>query len=157
MTETIPSAENIAAAVRHSSGPTGDMAELSAQAQRLRKALEVAQAWERAAGSSSEMFAHATYTADKLEEELSRVIFEMEVLDRRRLDEQLKEEHPDFEKPTEQERRVGVISDTLLAAYCTLSVAPLEVFGVGERVAEERTRYEMMGALLAAQDTLAGE
>jgi len=31
-------------------------------------------------------------------------------------------------------------------------VAPLEVFGVGDRAAEERTRYLMMSALMVAVD-----
>ena len=43
-------------------------------------------------------------------------------------------------------------SDVLLDAYTTLSVAPLEVFGVGDRAAEERTRYLMMSALMVAVD-----
>jgi hypothetical protein len=45
----------------------------------------------------------------------------------------------------------------LLDAYNTLSVAPLEVFGVGDRVAEERTRYVMMGALMVAIDAAVGK
>jgi hypothetical protein len=48
--------ENIAEAVRHSHGPTGDMAELSAQAQRLGRALDVAEKWIEAAGTSTEMW-----------------------------------------------------------------------------------------------------
>jgi hypothetical protein len=45
----------------------------------------------------------------------------------------------------DRESRDGALSDMLLDAYNTLAVAPLEVFGVGDCVAEERTRYLMMG------------
>jgi hypothetical protein len=44
-----------------------------------------------------------------------------------------------------------------LDAYTTLSVAPLDVFGVGARVAEERTRYVMVGALMVAVDAAIGK
>jgi hypothetical protein len=136
MTETIPIPQNIAEAVRHSRGPTGNMAELSAQAQRLRKALEVSQAWERAAGSSSEMLAHATYTADKLEEELSGVIWQMEVLhnlsEYRRAHRDLGTSEAGGTGELDEERtRAAHLSNTLLHIYCTLSDAPLDIFGWG--------------------------
>jgi len=67
--ETIPQpAKNIAEAVRHSIGPTGDMADLSAQATRLHRSVRVAEQWIEAtmkANAPTEMI------HDQREEELS--------------------------------------------------------------------------------------
>ena len=63
-------------------------------------------------------------------------------------------ETPESEEGEARELRESLISDALLDAYCTLAAAPLEFFGMGDRVAEERTRYSLMGALLAAMDLL---
>jgi hypothetical protein len=142
--------KNIAESVRHSRGPTGDMAELSAQAQRLGRALDVAEKWIDAAGQSTEMWHQAQYTRDQLEEELARVIWQMDVLhdlsEYRRAREQLGVERD------EEAAKSGLLSNTLLDIYCALRVAPEDVFGVGEREAGRRSRYAMMGALLAAMD-----
>ena len=128
------------------------MAELSAQAQRLGRALDVAEKWIDAAGTSTEMWHQAEYTHDKLEGELTRVIWELEVLNRGR-------EYKDMGR---EELPKGVISnallsDTLVEVYCALKVAPEEIFGVGEREAGPRSRYAMMGVLLAAQDAAKAE
>jgi hypothetical protein len=56
-----------------------------------------------------------------------------------------------------RESRESTLSDVLLDAYTTLDCAPLEVFGVGDRAAEERTRYLMMGALMVAIDAAVGK
>jgi hypothetical protein len=144
--------ENIAEAVRHSHGPTGDMAELSAQAQRLGRALDVAEKWIDAAGTSTEMWHQAEYTRDKLEEDLTRVIWQMEVLNRGR-------EYKDMGREEFPESVISnaLLSDTLIEVYCALRVAPEEIFGVGEREAGRRSRYAMMGALLAAQEAANAE
>jgi hypothetical protein len=104
------------------------------------------------------MFGRAQIARDQLEEELSRTAFEMDVLYQKRL---MAEGYKDrgeaySEEDLERMSREAVVSDELLHAYITLSVAPLEVFGVGDRVAEERTRYAMMGALLVAADAASG-
>jgi hypothetical protein len=144
--------ENIAESVRHSHGPTGDMAELSAQAQRLSRALDVAEKWIDAAGTSTEMWHQAEYTRDKLEEELARVIWQMEVLNRRS-----EHKHRGHADVPEAVISSALLSDTLLEVYCALRVAPEDIFGVGEREAGRRSRYAMMGALLAAQDAANAE
>jgi hypothetical protein len=157
MTETIPEPESIVKAIREGSAPTGEMADLSRQAQRLRRALDVANEWEKvAARGSTDMFAQAEYTRDKFEEELCRVCFEMDLVEHKRLIARGKKERGEelSEDELDSFARGELISDTLLDAYMTLSYAPLEIFGQGDRVAEERTRYSIMGALLEAMDAV---
>jgi hypothetical protein len=48
---------------------------------------------------------------------------------------------------------VGVLTNTLLAAYCTLRELESDLFGDGT----PRARYALMGALMVAQDGLSGE
>jgi hypothetical protein len=131
------------------------MADLKGKAQRLRKALQVAEKWVDAAASDTEMFDRATIAHDQLEEELSRTVFEIDVVYQKRIIAQgrkhLRGEVVAGEDLT-RESRDSTLSNVLLDAYLMLSVAPLEVFGVGNRVAEERTRYLMMGALMVAMD-----
>ena len=118
--------------------------ELPEQATRLDRALKVAEAWmEAAREDSAEMFAQAQYTHDKLEEELSRVCFEMEVEDRTRL---YGEEHT-AKAPSD------ALSDVLLGAYNALREVPAELVGAGS----PRARYELMGALLVAMDAANAE
>jgi hypothetical protein len=149
--------KNLAQHVRHSRGPTGDVAELSAQAQRLGRALDVAEKWIDAAGQSTEMWHQAEYTRDQLEEELSRVIWEMDVaydLSEYQRANRIRGQEPDEDGPAKV--RAGHLSNTLLDIYCALRVAPEDIFGVGEREAGRRSRYAMMGALLAAMDAASG-
>jgi hypothetical protein len=79
--------ENIAEKIREERGPTGEMADLAAQVQRLRMSLEVARKWQETADNegSDTLGAHAEYMRDTIEEEYSRACFEMEVLERRRI------------------------------------------------------------------------
>jgi hypothetical protein len=99
---------------------------------------------------------------DQLAEELSRTVFEMDVIYNKRLLAEGRElrkargrEVQDLD--LDRESREGTLSDVLLDAYTTLDCAPLEVFGVGDRAAEERTRYLMMGALMVAVDAAIGK
>ena len=154
--------ENIADIITQAHAPTGEMADLSNQARRLGKALEVADKWVEVSTSDAEMFGRAQIAHDQIEEELSRTVFAMDVLYQKRLiahgrsnREARGEEVKDVD--LDRESRDGALSDMLLDAYNTLAVAPLEVFGVGDCVAEERTRYLMMGALMVAVDTAIGK
>jgi hypothetical protein len=148
------SMENIAEMIREAKAPTGEMADLSGKAQRLGKALEVAEKWVHVATVNTEMFGRAQLAYDQLEEELSRTVFTMDVVSLERIIAHGQRERGEQTSPEELRRmsREHVVADELLAAYITLSHAPLEVFGVGDRPAEERTRYAMMGALLVAVD-----
>jgi hypothetical protein len=105
---------------------------------------------------------------DQLAEELSRTVFEMDVSYNKRLIDAGREQRaarkgtplePADASPVElyRESRESTLSDVLLDAYTTLDCAPLEVFGVGDRAAEERTRYLMMGALMVAIDAAVGK
>jgi hypothetical protein len=80
--------DEIAKTVRYGWVPKGRISErmsLHEQARRLDKALKVAEKWMEAAFSTetTELHSRATYTRDALQEELSRVCFEMEVAERR--------------------------------------------------------------------------
>jgi hypothetical protein len=81
--------DDIAKTVRFGWVPEGKVAErmsLSEQARRLDRSLKVAEKWMEAAFSTetTELHARAQYTHDALQEELSRVCFQLEVADRRR-------------------------------------------------------------------------
>jgi hypothetical protein len=154
--------ENIADIINQAHAPTGEMAHLSNKARRLGKALEIAEKWVEVSGGDAEMFGRATIAHDQLEEELSRTVFAMDVIYNKRLifhgrsnREARGEELEDLD--LDRESRDSTLSDVLLDAYTTLSVAPLDVFGVGDRTAEERTRYLMMGALMVAIDAAIGK
>jgi hypothetical protein len=136
----------------------------------------VAEKWVDAALSDTEMCGRAQIARDQLEEELSRTAFEIDVVEQKRLiaygRERRGETSDSFaaEEDLTREARDSTLSDVLLDAYTTLSVVPLEVFGVGDRgwrpglatgvgdrAAEERTRYVMMGALMVAVDAAVGK
>jgi hypothetical protein len=106
---------------------------LPEQARRLDAALKVSQRWQEASQGSPEMWAQAEYTRDKIEEELSRVCFRMEVESRER----------DF---GEGHGSSAALSDTLEEAYCILRDAPADLIGDGS----PRARYALMGALMGA-------
>jgi hypothetical protein len=158
--------ENIADLINQARRPEGEMADLSAKAQRLRKALEIAEKWIDDADGDTEMWNRATIARDQLAEELARTAFEMDVLYNKRLIVAGRESRsgrtgtplePTSDEDLYRESRDSTLSDVLLDAYTTLDAAPLEVFGVGDRAAEERTRYVMMGALMAAVDATLGK
>jgi hypothetical protein len=146
--------ENIAEMIREAKAPTGEMADLAGKAQRLGRALKVAEKWVEAALGDAEMFGRAQLAHDQLEEELSRTAFEMDALyDKTLATQGYKDRGVAYsEEELRSSCRHSAAADQLLAAYLTLSHAPLEVFSVGDRPAEERTRYAMMGALLVATD-----
>jgi hypothetical protein len=161
--------ENIAEIIRQAHAPKGEMADLTNQARRLGKALQIAEKWVDVSTGDTEMFGRAVIARDQLEEELSRTVFAMDVIYNKRLiahgrearAARLGEDAAELASPAEpdldRKSRDSTLSDVLLDAYTTLSAAPLEVFGVGDRVAEERTRYLMMGALMVAMDATIGK
>lgn len=151
--------ENIAEMIRDAREPGGEMADLSRKAARLRRALGVARKWEEAALEDAEMFGRAQVARDQLEEELSRTVFTMDVVRTERIMAQGHRERGEAYSHEDLRRvsRESVVADELLAAYITLSHAPPEVFAVGDRPAEERTRYAMMGALMVAWDAANAE
>lgn len=106
---------------------------LPEQARRLDAALKVAEQWMDVAFSaqSVELTSRAEYVRDHLQEELSRVCFEMEVEERRAR----------YGGGYEEEAQHAAVVDTLLSAYCILRDAPDSYFGSGA----PRTRYEVMG------------
>jgi hypothetical protein len=130
--------DSVVKTIREGWSPTlSEAMKLPEQARRLDAALKVAVKWQEASKGSPEMWAQAEYTRDKLEEELSRVCFEMEV--------------------ESQERHLGegseagssaALSDSLLEAYCILRDVPADLIADGS----PRARYALMGALMAAMD-----
>jgi hypothetical protein len=140
--------DEIAKTVRFGWVPEGKVAErmgLSEQARRLDRALKVAEKWMEAAFTTetTELHSRAQYTHDALQEELSRVCFQMEVEDRGRV---YGEEHEDKAEPS-------ALSDALIEAFCILDHAPADLYSDGS----PRARYALMGALMVAQDGLSGE
>jgi hypothetical protein len=153
--------ENIADIISQARAPRGEMGDLSSKARRLGKALEIADKWVEVSATDTEMFSRATIARDQLAEELSRTVFAMDVVYNKRLIAEARELRevrnlPAADLDLDRESRDSTLSDVLLDAYTTLDVAPLEVFGVGDRAAEERTRYLMMGALMVAIDAAVG-
>lgn len=132
--------ENIAKTIREGWSPKlREAMKLPEQAQRLDRALRVAEKWmDDAREESSEMWAQAQYTRDKLEEELARVCFEMRVEDCER----------DYGEGYVNKARSDELSNALLEAFCALSAAPSGLFRDGSR----RVRYGLMGALMVAMD-----
>ena len=154
-TATKPARErSIAEIIRHSRRPEGEMADLSKQAQRLYRSIGVAEQWIEATMKdvAPEMCSQAEMIHDQLEEELARVVYQMEDLARRREYKEM-----DREEVPEGVISNALLSDTLLEAYTVLSSAPEEVFGIGESEASARTRYKLMGALLTTQDAADAE
>ena len=141
-------AESIAARIRHAKGPETPMADLSAQALRLNRSIAVLEKWTRAAVEDSvgELAVLAETTLDQAHEELSRVVWAMDLETRRREYREMGSEG------LEEVARYALLSDTLLQAYCVLASAPVEVLSGDETDASERTCFSLMGALLVAQD-----
>jgi hypothetical protein len=160
--------ENIAEIISQARAPRGEIGDLTSKARRLGKALEIADKWVEVSVGDTEMFSRATIARDQLAEELSRTVFQMDVIYNKRLITEGRELRAQrtgtpFEpseatdEDLDRESRESTLSDVLLDAYTTLDCAPLEVFGVGDRAAEERTRYLMMGALMVAVDAAIGK
>jgi hypothetical protein len=128
---------------------------LPEQATRLDRALKVAVKWmEASREDTSEMFHQAEYTHDKLEEELSRVCFEMAVENEARCEKAASSAAREY---TDEELRAvarsAALSETLLGTYCTLRELESDLFGDGS----PRARYEVMGALMVAMDAANAE
>jgi PHD/YefM family antitoxin component YafN of YafNO toxin-antitoxin module len=144
--------KNIAEKIREDHRPGGEMFTLSGEARRLRNSLAVAQKWLAVAedeDKAGHLTSTAEYTRDQLEEELSRIAFRMEVLERRR---EMREARP--VEDLDGTARASVLSDALLTVYCLLRDVPDGAFG-GDT--PERSRYAHMGALMAAQDAANAE
>ena len=145
--------KNIAEAVRFPTQIELPGVELVEQSRRLRASLRVAKKWIEVASAESgepgEMYHQARYTYDKLEEELSRVAFEIATHQRRSTFKDLGEDSLEV-------ARASVLSDTVLEAYCIISHAPAETIGDDTSEAET-TRYRVMGALLAAMEAAGDE
>lgn len=140
-------------AIRDAQRPKGEKFDLAGKASRLKRSIEVAEKWIEAAMTSeapSEMVARAETLHDEHEEELSRVVWAMEVNEERKREEDINERRPEEErvKDARAVARVCSLSNSLMEAYYTLSQAPQKVFGADA----ERRRYRLMGALLAAND-----
>jgi hypothetical protein len=129
--------ENVAQSIREGWRPElTEAMKLPEQARRLDAAVKVAEEWmEVAREGTPEMWAQAQYTRDKLEEELSRVCFRMEV----------ESENREF---GEGSGSSAALSNALLEAYCILRDVPADLIGDGS----PRARYALMGALMAAMD-----
>ena len=123
-------------------------------AQRLDRALKVAVKWmDVAREDTSEMFHQAEYTRDKIEEELSRVCFEMAVES-----EASRERAASSRDYTDEDlwaiARPAALSETLFRTYCTLRELDSDLlFGDGS----PRARCEVMGALMVALDAANAE
>jgi hypothetical protein len=135
--------DQIAKTVRYGWVPEGKVAEwidLSEQARRLDRALKVAEKWMEASFSTeaTELFSRAQYTPDALQEELSRVCFQMEVEENKRV---FGEEHEDKAEPS-------ALSDALVEVFCILGRAPEHIFNDSS----PRARYALMETLMVAQD-----
>ncbi len=103
-------------------------------------------------GLGTELVTLAETTQDALEEELARVVWQIELQRRKR-------EYDDAGREGfEEVARYALLSDTLLAAYCVLVSAPEDIFGIAEGdYSNDMKRYSMMGALLVAQDAADAE
>jgi hypothetical protein len=101
---------------------------------------------------TSEMFHQAEYTRDKIEEELSRVCFEMAV-EREASRERAASSRDYTDEDLWAIARPAALSETLLRTYCTLRELDSDLFGDGS----PRARCEVMGALMVALDAANAE
>lgn len=155
MTETTK--RPIAETIRKAEKPTGRSFELANQAARLMRALKVAQQWSEAAAkvdAAGEMWEHAETVYDEIQEELLRVVWEIEISREKRREEVFSEEREERlrSKNPEAVARASALSDSLIEAYNILSSVPQHLLGLGGDESSERTRYKLVGALLAAQE-----
>jgi hypothetical protein len=102
--------------------------------------------------AAPEMVTRAEMIHDELQEELARVVYEIEALARRR-------EYTEMGLSDVPERVIdsSLLSDVLLEAYYVLSAAPEEVIGSAGSEGSARTGYKLLGALLVAQDAANAE
>ena len=140
----------------------GEAPKLQAKAKRLLSAARTAEKWGdvcMADNSPPEMAARAEHIHDQLEEELSRVVWELEVYDAKVREKAIDRTRPEGRRVDDLEAvaRASRLSDKLLEAYCVLSRAPADVFGVEGSEISPKTRYSLMGALLAALDAANAE
>jgi hypothetical protein len=143
--------QDIAKTIRRGWSPELTKAmQLPEQARRLDRALKVAVKWmEAAREDSTDMFHQAEYTRDKIEEELSRVCFEMAVESEAGREKAASAASRDYtDENLSAIARSAALTNTLLAAYCTLRELESDLFGDGS----PRARYEVMGALMVAVD-----
>ena len=144
--------ENIAEKIREDRKPEGEAFTLSAEATRLHRSLTVLDKWLDVAFRSDEggpLYHKAQAMYDRVEEELSRTAYRMEVLKRRREWSAAGREAGD-----EGAVDAATLSDALLRVYCILRDVPAEAFG-GE--GEERDKYAHMGAVMVAQEAANAE
>ncbi len=151
MTETT-SPKTIAEFIRDSRGPSGEMPDLAAKASRLYASIKVAGKWVEAAvhDGPSEMASQAERIYDELQEELSRVLWQAEVLEELEREKAANDHREEQVRDIEGVARSAALANTLLEAYCVLSSVPEESLGIGGSEASARTRYKLMGALLTA-------
>jgi hypothetical protein len=98
---------SIAETIRYSRRPEGEMADLSAQAGRLYRSVAVAEKWIEATMQgdvATEMTSRAEMIHDQIEEELSRVVWKMELLANRRLYRTINDERPEASRIIERRR-----------------------------------------------------
>jgi hypothetical protein len=142
--------ENIAEEIRHRPDygeVLGERHTLATQRERLRLSLEVVDKWLAAADpeESDTLHHRAQQMRDKIEEEYSRLCFEMEARERRRVFRRVAED-PDEKPPVSEAKMLaGMISDALMDAYVALSDISLD------------RRHKIMGALMVARDALPEE
>jgi hypothetical protein len=140
---------NIAEAIRDYIGPSGERFDLHMQARRLSASLDVVSKWIEAADASGEepgvLAPRAEYIRDQIEESLSRVSFEIDVYERRRVVERMAKERKEEPKLSEARMRGGILSDALIDAFVIVSDSNCP------------RRYAIMGALMVAGDLLPDE
>ncbi len=160
MTET---AEwSIAEAISRAQRPQDETFALAGKAADLQRAIKVAEQWIEAAAKSpggGEMWERAETIHDELEEELSRVAWEMEIASARRREEVFNEGRPEERKVGDPEAvaRASHLSESLMEAYSILAGIPQEHLALCGSEASPRTRHRLMGALLAAREAADAE
>ncbi len=151
--------ESIAEMIREAQRPRGEMFDLADKARNLGRAIKVAEKWVEAAREAGEMYERAETIHDELEEELARVAWAMELSSERRREEAFNEKKPEERRVEDSAgvARAVALSSSLLEAYNILAGIPQEHLGLGGSEASDRTRYRLMGALLAANDAAGAE
>jgi hypothetical protein len=131
-------------------GKAAEAKEIVGQATRLERALKVAEKWMRAAreaGGASEMYAEAQYARDSIEEELSRVAFEL-AIQRNQSFYRTHSSSAEGDKNLNDAAPRETLAEMLLNTYGLLRELPAEVLPDES----SRARYELMGALMVALD-----
>jgi hypothetical protein len=160
MTET--KERSIAEMIREAERPRGEFFDLAEQAARLGRSVQVAEKWIEAAAKidmQGAMCERAETIHDELEEELSRVVWEMQASTASRREGFFNDERPDERRVEDPEAvgRAAALSESLVEAYNILAGIPQEHLGLCGNEASERTRYKLMGALLEAREAADAE